>query len=61
MTRQKLKPCKNCKTDEHLGIYTYDNGWRHVECEKCNYLGKGEGNIIQAIRSHNRTMNESVS
>ena len=53
MTLQKLKPCPICKTDEHLEIYTYDSGWRHVECLECNLLGPGEGNLVQAVRSWN--------
>lgn len=52
-TYPKIKPCPKCGTDEHLSIYGYENGWRHVECDKCQYLGPGEGNIRQAIKSHN--------
>lgn len=53
MSYQKLKPCPNCRDDEHLSIFAYENGCRHVECTKCNYLGPGEGNIREAIKSHN--------
>lgn len=58
MSYQKLKPCPNCETDAHLDVFTYDNGWRHVECLKCNYLGPGEGNIRQAIKSYNERIIE---
>jgi Zn ribbon nucleic-acid-binding protein len=34
MTAPKLKPCPVCRADDDLAIYTYENGWRHVECEK---------------------------
>lgn len=52
-TNPKLKPCPECSESDHLAVYTYDNGWRHVECTACNYLGPGEGSIRQAIKSHN--------
>lgn len=48
-----IKPCPKCGTCEHLSIYRYENRWRHVECDECQYLGPGEGNIRQAIKSHN--------
>lgn len=53
MALPKLKPCPNCKTDDYLEIYTYERGWRHVECDKCFYLGPGEGSKLQAARSYN--------
>lgn len=49
----KMTPCPNCKSDENLAVYGYDNGWKHVECNKCWYLGPGEGSVRQAIRAHN--------
>lgn len=52
-TNPKLKPCPRCHTDEYLAVYTYDSGGRHVECDKCYYLGPCEGSIRQAIKSHN--------
>lgn len=52
-TNPKIKPCPTCGTDEHMAVYTYDNGWRHAECVKCNYLGPGAGSIRAAIKSHN--------
>lgn len=52
-TDQKLKPCPECITTEYLAVYTYDHGWQHVECDKCFYLGPGEGSRRQAIKSHN--------
>lgn len=59
MAFRNAKPCPACKTDEHIALYTYDNGWRHVECCKCNYLGPGEGSIKAAIRSHNERASQS--
>lgn len=53
MTAPKLKPCPECRTAEHLAIYTYDHGWKHVECDKCNYMGPGDGSKVHAIKSHN--------
>lgn len=53
MTNQKPRPCPRCATTDHIAVYSYENGWRHVECTKCNYLGPGEGSIRQAIKSHN--------
>jgi len=52
----KMAPCPNCKSDENLSVYTYESGWRHVECVRCNYLGRGEGTREGAIRSHNAAM-----
>ncbi len=59
MTSPKIKPCPRCKTDAHMAVYTYENGWRHVECDECLYLGPGEGSIKQAIKSHNERMVEA--
>lgn len=52
-TNQRMKPCPKCNSDEHLAVYTYESGCKHVECTKCNYLGPGEGSIRFAIKSHN--------
>lgn len=52
-TNQKMKPCPKCRSVDHLAVYTYESGWRHVECIKCFYLGPGEGSIRQAIAAHN--------
>lgn len=49
----KLLPCPTCKSDDGLDIYTYDNGWRHVECGHCWLLGPGEGSMRQAALSYN--------
>jgi uncharacterized metal-binding protein (TIGR02443 family) len=59
-TNPKMKPCPKCKNDDNLAVYTYDNGWRHVECIKCNYLGPGEGSVRAAIKSHNVREIENV-
>ena len=61
MTLPKIKACPTCKTDLHLAICTYDNGWRHVECLECNYLGPGEGSKLQAVRSHNRRITDRAA
>lgn len=54
MSHQKLEPCPNCNAPgDDLTVYTYDNGWRHVECDGCYYLGPGAGNKRQAIQIHN--------
>lgn len=49
----KIESCPRCNSSESMNVYTYDNGWRHVECDKCFYLGPGEGSIRAAIKSHN--------
>lgn len=48
----KIKPCPECGAP-YLSIYTYENGWRHVECDACTYLGPGAGNKIDAVKQHN--------
>jgi Zn ribbon nucleic-acid-binding protein len=58
MTIQKMKPCPKCGNDD-LSIYTYDNGWRHVECDECFYLGPGEGNKSEAVKQHNARFDEA--
>jgi Zn ribbon nucleic-acid-binding protein len=52
MTIRKMKPCPKCGNTD-LSIYTYDNGWRHVECDECFYLGPGCGNKADAVKEHN--------
>jgi hypothetical protein len=54
MTYPKLKACKNCGSTDMLEIYTYESGWRRVECDKCMHFGPGEGNILSAIRGWNK-------
>lgn len=53
MPYPKMKPCPDCYGSDGLAVYTYDNGWRHVECVECNYLGPGCSSVLSAIRSHN--------
>jgi uncharacterized metal-binding protein (TIGR02443 family) len=54
MSYPRKKPCPECGAPgDDLAVYTYENGWRHVECDDCGYLGPGAGNALQAIRSHN--------
>lgn len=52
MTVPKTKPCPNCG-NIYVSVYAYENGWQHVECDECHYLGPGEGSTLQAVRSHN--------
>lgn len=55
MTRPKMCACPKCGAPgASLAVYTYENGWRHVECDACYYLGPGGGSIVQAIRAHNQ-------
>jgi uncharacterized metal-binding protein (TIGR02443 family) len=60
MTNPKIKPCPNCQSGDGIAVYTYESGWRHVECVKCNYLGPGEGSIKAAIKSHNLRMESAA-
>jgi Zn ribbon nucleic-acid-binding protein len=53
MTNPKPKPCPKCGTTVRLAVYSYESGWKHVECDECHYLGPGEGSIRTAIKSHN--------
>lgn len=52
-TNPKMHPCPTCDSTDNLAIYTYGNGWRYVECVKCNYMGPGEGSKRLAIAGHN--------
>lgn len=61
MSYPKMKACPRCGSDKHLAVFSYDSGWRHVECTNrfCGnvpYLGPGEGSILAAIRSHNKSV-----
>ena len=54
MTAPKKAPCPKCGAPgESLGLYRYENGWQHVECDRCHYFGPGAGNALQAVREHN--------
>ncbi len=53
MSNPKIRPCPRCQSDEHMNVYAYDSGSRHVECDKCFYLGPAEGSVKAAIKSHN--------
>jgi Zn ribbon nucleic-acid-binding protein len=57
--KPRIAACPNCKTDAFIAVYTYDSGWRHVECDKCYYLGPGEGSVLSAIRAHNTKTNRA--
>lgn len=52
MAYPKMRPCPNCKDTDNLNVFNYD-GWRHVECVKCNYLGPGCSSFAHAIRHYN--------
>lgn len=59
MTYPRTIDCPKCGADgDTLSVYTYDSGWRYVECDTCWHRSPGEGSILQAIRSHNRTAPE---
>jgi hypothetical protein len=51
MAYPKILPCKCGNAD--LEIYKYENGWQHVECDECHYMGPGQGSKLWAIRRHN--------
>lgn len=59
MAYPKMKPCPNCKDTDNLNVFNYD-GWRHVECTKCNYLGPGCTSFLWAIKHHNIDMVRSA-
>lgn len=55
MSYQKIKPCPVCGC-KYLSVYSYDSGWRYVECDSgngCVYRGPGAGSIKSAIKLHN--------
>lgn len=60
MTTPKMKPCPNCNTDAYLCIYSYEQtgGTRHVECDKCYYLGPGAGSNDAAVKAHNSDLED---
>ena len=53
MTNPKMKACPKCFDTRELAVYSYENGARHVECLKCNYLGPPSGSVRGAIKLHN--------
>lgn len=54
MTYPKILPCPCCRRPgDELAVYTYEHGWKHVECDGCHYMGPGAGRILHAIREHN--------
>jgi Zn ribbon nucleic-acid-binding protein len=55
---EELLPCPTCKTADYLGVYKYENGWLHIECDKCFYMGEGFGNKKQAIKAWNTRFKE---
>jgi Zn ribbon nucleic-acid-binding protein len=52
VTAPKMKPCPDCGNTD-LACWGYEWGWKHVECDKCDYLGPGLGSVTKAIRAHN--------
>ena len=55
MSNQKIKACPRCGSPDHMAVYSYENGARHVECDngQCQYLGPPSGSIRGAIILHN--------
>lgn len=53
MAYPKMKPCPYCDETTNLDVFTYENGARHVECVKCDYLGPACTSIRWAIAHHN--------
>lgn len=54
-----MLPCAKCHTPEYLDIYQYETSlMKHVECDKCFYLGPGSGSVRGAIQLHNARMIE---
>lgn len=51
MTRPKMKPCPECGGD--VAAWTYESGWRRVECFDCDYIATPAGNLLHAIQHHN--------
>lgn len=49
MTLPQIKRCPDCGSD-NVNVFIYENGWKHVECNHCWKLGRGEGRIVDAIR-----------
>ena len=49
----KILACPKCLKTDKLGVWTYENGGRHVECDRCWYLGPCAGSIKAAIKAHN--------
>ena len=59
-TNPRMKPCPKCLTTDHLGIYKYETGVQHVECDKCFYMGPGDGSQRKAIKAHNEHVASSA-
>lgn len=54
MAYPKILACPRCQCPgDELAVYTYEHGWKHVECDRCHYMGPGAGRILHAIREHN--------
>ena len=49
-------PCPKCQKVDDLGVFRYDNGIVHVECDRCLYLGPGESTARKAVLAHNAAM-----
>lgn len=58
MALPKMARCR-CGND-NLAICKYENGWQHVECDDCFYMGPGEGSKLQAVRSHNELRRSEI-
>lgn len=53
MSLPKIQPCPDCLDGGDPELFTYENGWRHVECLDCDRLGPGEGSQRAAIVAWN--------
>ncbi len=61
MAYPKIKPCPYCERDDALNVFTYENGGRHVECVRCDYLGPACTSILWAIRHHNKERDDRAA
>lgn len=61
MAYPKMKACPYCDRDDALEVFTYENGSRHVECVRCDYLGPACTSIRHAIRHHNIERDERAA
>lgn len=62
MSGPKIAACPKCSAPgDDLSVYRYENGWQHVECDSCHYMGPGEGSKVQAIKSHNVRANVTAA
>lgn len=61
MAYPKLKPCPKCGSRHRVLVCAYDHGDRFVECDGCHYRGPGAFNIRDAIKLHNKSVDERAA